>query len=126
MKTITLFTFWFVVTLLTSCVPNTSNNGGANPSTQSIKTKVEDVKIIKKHSNAWAVSGMIRNNSSSHLKGAVKIKFLNSKGDVVHSCRAKVNDGDPLKPGQAGNFKYFTDPEKFDDVDNFDVVFYEN
>ena len=67
---------------------------------------------------------MIRNNSSSDIKGAVKIKFLNSKGDAVHNARAKLNDGDPIKPGQAGSFEYFAKPENFDDVTDFNIEFY--
>ena len=122
MKITKILTQLTLVAVLTSCGLDTSNSG---TSSSTSKTKVENVKIKKEHSNAWAVTGMIRNESSTSIKGAVKIKFLNSKGDVVHSNRAYVNDGDPIKPGQAGNFEYFTDPEKFDDVTDFDVVFYE-
>jgi len=123
MKTIKLLTLTTLIAVLTSCGLDTSNKGGT--SSTSTKTKVENIQIKKEHSNAWAVIGMIRNESSADIKGAVKIKFLNSKGDIVHNTRAKVNDGDPIKPGQAGNFKYFTDPDKFDDVTNFDIKFYE-
>lgn len=89
------------------------------------KTKIEDVKIVKEHSNAWAVRGMVRNISSSSIKGAVKIKFLNSNGDILHSHKAYVNDGDPLNPNQAGAFEYFDDPKEFMNVVDFDVEFYE-
>ncbi|WP_421898024.1 hypothetical protein [Marinoscillum sp.] len=89
------------------------------------KTKIEDIKIVKEHSNAWAVRGMVRNISSSSIKGAVKIKFLNSNGDILHSHQAYVNDGDPLNPNQAGAFEYFDDPEEFTNVVDFDVEFYE-
>jgi hypothetical protein len=123
MKIMKLLTFTLIIVILTSCGLETSNKGST--SITSTKTKVENVQIKKEHSNAWAVTGMIRNNSSSEIKGAVKIKFLNSNGDVVHNNRAKVNDGDPMKPGQAGNFEYFTDPDKFYDVTDFDVEFYE-
>lgn len=123
MKTIKFLAMTIVIGILTSCGLDTSYKGGA--SNTSTKTKVENVQIKKEYPNAWAVTGMIRNESSVNIKGAVKIKFLNSKGDVVHNYRAKVNDGDPLKPGQAGNFKYFTDPDKFDDVTDFDIEFYE-
>lgn len=89
------------------------------------KTKTENVKINKDNKYAWAVTGMIRNNSSSNIKGAVKIKFLTSSGDIVHTTRTKINDGDILKPGQAGNFDYYTEPENFNGVTDFDVEFYE-
>lgn len=125
MKTMKLLTFTLTIAILTSCRLDTSNKESTNSSSTSTKKKVENVQIKKEHSNAWAVTGMIRNNSSLEIKGAVKIKFLNSRGDVVHNTRAKVNDGDPIKPGQAGNFEYFTDPDKFDDVTDFDVKFYE-
>ena len=119
-KFLTLMTF---ITILTSCVLDTSNK--REVSTTSIKTKVENIQIKKKNSNALAVTGLIRNISSSEIKGAVKIKFLNSKGDIVHNNRAKVNDGDPIKPGQAGIFEYFTSTDKFDTVIDFEVEFYE-
>ena len=122
MKIIRILILMTLSAIFTSCGLDTSKKG---TSASTLKTKVENVKIKKEHSNAWAVTGMIRNESSVNIKGAVKIKFLNSKGDVVHNNRAKVNGGDPINPGQAGNFEYFTDPDKFDDVNNFDIEFYE-
>ena len=96
-----------------------------NPVRSSPKYKVENVRIEKDHSNAWGVKGMIRNVSSANISGAVKIKFINSNGDIVHSTRAYVNDGDPIKPGQAGPFEYFVAPKVFEDLSKFDVEFYE-
>lgn len=94
-------------------------------SKSSIAVTVEDVKIEKEFKNAWAVTGKIRNNTDKPIKGAVKIKFINSKGDIVHNNRAFVNGGDSFDPGQAANFKYSVDPKTFDDVVDFKVVFYE-
>ena len=99
--------------------------GSKNTKVNTVNTVIENVKIKKDFPNAWAVTGMVRNNGSSIIKGAVKIKFLKSNGDIVHSARTKVNDGDNLNSGQAGNFEYFTKPEKFDGVTDFDVEFYE-
>ena len=111
--------------LLTSCTMESSNNTvRSTPSTVNI-AEVEGVKVIKPYPNSWAVSGMVRNTSSKAIKGAVKIKFLNSNGDVVHSNRAKVNDGDPIDPRQAANFEYYADPSTFDAVTDFKVEFYE-
>ena len=112
-------------------IASTSSNSGSrstpsnsSPIRSSPKYKVENVRIEKDHSNAWGVKGMIRNVSSANISGAVKIKFINSKGDIVHSTRAYVNDGDPIKPGQAGPFEYFVAPKVFEDVSKFDVEFY--
>lgn len=93
--------------------------------TENNKYSVENVRISKDYSNAWALKGSIRNNSNSSIKGAVKIKFLNSKGDIVHSNRANVNSGDFISPGQAADFDYFVSPEKFKDVVDFEIEFYE-
>jgi len=120
-KLLFVFTISLVFVACDSAVNDTSPTPIETPS----KTTVEDVRINKQHSNAWAVTGMIRNESSSIIKGAVKIKFVNSKGDIVHSNRTKVNDGDPINPGQAGSFEYFTKPTDFDDVTSFNVEFYE-
>lgn len=90
------------------------------------KVKVENVKIKEDSKFAWAVVGMIRNESSSNLKGYVKIKFLNSNGDIVNTAKAKVNDGDSFSPGQSASFEYFSEPENFNSVTNFDVDFVEN
>lgn len=116
-KLIALFT---IVAVLTSCEFDSSNF-----KTTTIKTKVENVRIEKKYTETWAVSGMIRNIGNTNIKGAVKIKFLNSRGDIIYNTRTYVNDGDPIKPGQAGSFEYFTNSERFDNVTDFDVVFYE-
>ena len=83
--------------IFTSCGLDTSKKG---TSASTLKTKVENVKIKKEHSNAWAVTGMIRNESSVNIKGAVKIKFLNSKGDVVHNNRAKLMEVTQLIQGR--------------------------
>lgn len=111
------------LTLMISCGFENSEKNETEQFLQ--KTKTENVKINKDNKYAWAVTGMIRNNSSSNIKGAVKIKFLTSNGDIVHTTRTKVNDGDILKAGQAGNFDYYTKPENFEGVTDFDIEFYE-
>ena len=87
------------------------------------KVEVEGVRINKKSSTGWAVIGKIRNLENSPIKGYVKIKFLDSNGDIVKTYTAFVNGGDPLKPGQAGPFEYWTDPDDFDGVVDFQVIF---
>lgn len=91
----------------------------------SSKTNVENVKIKKDNENAWTVTGMIRNNSPSNIKGSVKIKFLTSNSDIIHTTKTRVNDGDILKPGQAGVFDYYTEPKNFNGVTDFDIKFYQ-
>ena len=90
-----------------------------------LKVSVENVRISKDYSNAWGVKGSIRNNTTRSIKGAVKIKFLNSRGDIVHSSRAYVNGGDFFSPGQSAVFEYFVSPQTFYDVVDFDIEFYE-
>ncbi|WP_139959870.1 Phr family secreted Rap phosphatase inhibitor [Flavicella sediminum] len=123
MKKLKYLVLSLTLTLIISCGFKSSKQNDSVEFTQ--KTKVENVKINKDNKYAWAVTGMIRNNSSSNIKGAVKIKFLTPNGDIVHTTRAKVNDGDVLKPGQAGNFNYYTEPKNFNRVTDFDVEFYE-
>ena len=123
MRITILSAFLSVLALLSAC-NNIEVNGNDEREILS-KVEVENIQIKKEYSNAWAVTGLVRNISSTDIKGAVKVKFLNSNGDVVHNNAAFVNDGDPIRPGQAGNFEYYADPDKFDDVTNFDVLFYE-
>jgi len=85
--------------------------------------RAENVRIVKEHSNAWAVKGMVRNLENHSIKGYVKIKFLNSQGDILKTANAYVNDGDPLSPGQAGAFEYWTGPKDFQGVVNFQVIY---
>ncbi len=92
---------------------------------QQSTVSVEDVKMIKEFNNAWTVKGKVRNKTSKPIKGAVKIKFVNSKGDIVHTTRAYVNDDDPFGPGQAAIFSYSTTPANFDDVVRYIVDFYQ-
>ncbi|MDE5423360.1 zinc ribbon domain-containing protein [Ancylomarina sp. DW003] len=108
---------------------NVSNNSYKSENYKSytsltVDVSVENVRISKDHNNAWAVKGAIRNNTTHSIKGAVKIKFINSKGDIVHTNRAYVNDGDSFESGQAANFEYFVSPETFDDVVDFKIEFY--
>jgi len=71
----------------------------------------------------WGVRGMGRNMENHPIKGYVKMKFLTSGGDIVKSVSAYVNDGDPINPGQAGSFEYWTNREDFDGVRDFQVIF---
>lgn len=93
--------------------------------TTSVNVSVENVRISKDHSSTWAVKGLIRNKTAYAIKGAVKIKFVNSNGDIVNSKRAYVNGGDFFDSGQAASFEYFADSEEFNDVVDFQVIFYE-
>lgn len=113
-----LFIPIFAALILISC------DSGSSESNQ-LKFQVEDLEVDKDLSNAWGVTGMIRNLESRKVKGAIKIKFLNEKGDILHSNKAYVNDGDHLKPNQAGSFNYFVSPKEFDGVVDFDIQFYE-
>ncbi len=97
----------------------------SNSSSSNVDTSVENVRIDKSISNAWGVKGQIRNNSDKEIKGAVKIKFINSNGDIVHNGRAFVNGGDYFNSGQSASFEYFVEPEKFTGVVDFEVIFYE-
>ena len=115
--------FAVLFSLFISCGFDSSTK--ANTISTDSKFKVERVQIKKESEFAWSVVGMIRNQSSSDVKGHVKIKFLNSAGDILNTAKAKVNDGDSFFSGQAASFEYFTEPSKFEGVTNFDVEFVE-
>lgn len=85
--------------------------------------KIESVRTVQEYSDAWCIRGMVRNVENHPIKGYVKIKFLNSLGDVVRSHSASVNDGDSIAPGQATFFEYYADPKEFKNVVNFQVIF---
>ena len=106
---------------------NSKNNSTSTSSStaKTINVSIENVKISKDHKNAWAVKGLVRNNTSSTIKGAVNIKFINSKGDIVHTTKSFVNGDDYFDSGQAAIFEYFTDPSDFIDVVDFKIEFYE-
>jgi len=86
---------------------------------------VEDVRIEKTFPDTWGVVGKIRNLGRHPIRGYVKIKFLDSRGDILRSNLAPVNDKDPLRPGQAGPFDYYTNRRNFDGVESFDIIFIE-
>ena len=95
---------------------------------KTLKTELvtcENIKINKESKYAWSVKGMVRNITSFPIKGYVKIKFLNSNNDIVYTTKTSVNDGDSFSTGQAASFEYYTEPENFDGVINFDVEFIE-
>ena len=94
----------------------------SNPAFAS-NVKIENVKIGQSNPVAWCVSGMVRNLENHPIKGYVKIKFLNSRGDIARSYSAFVNDNDPIAPGQAASFEYFGSPEEFEGVVDFQVIF---
>ena len=108
--------FSFAVLLMLSIL--TVNTYAAN-------VKVENVHIKKDNPAAWAVVGMIRNMGNRPVKGLVKIKYLNSSGDILKSHVAPVNEMDSLNPGQAGPFEFWDSPSEFNGVVDFQVIFKE-
>ena len=87
------------------------------------EVSIEGLNLKKELSNAWAIAGKVRNMESSSIKGYVKIKFLDSEGDITKTVKAYVNDMDPIEPGQAGPFEYWTSPSDFSGVSNYQVIF---
>ena len=87
------------------------------------EVRIEDVRVDKKIRNAWAVKGKVKNRESHSIKGYVKIKFLNWRGDVMKSVTTTVNGGDLIKPQQAAPFEYYAEPEEFEGATKFDVIF---
>ena len=62
-------------------------------------------------------------NRNHPIKGYVKIKFLNARGDIVKTVNAYVNSLDPFNPGQAAPFEYWDDPSEFEGITDFQVIF---
>ena len=90
--------------------------------TYASEVMVEDVKM-KNVPGACRVFGKIRNLENHAIKGYVKIKFLDANNDIIKTTKTYVNDLDPVEPGQAGPFDYYTEPENCDDVVGFNVLF---
>ena len=84
--------------------------------------KVEDIQA-KKVPGACRVFGKVRNLENHAIKGYVKIKFLDGNGDILKTANTDVNGLDPIKPGQAGPFEYYTEPENCFGVVSFQVLF---
>lgn len=111
MKTIASFFLAALMTILISNPVLASN------------VKIEGVRTVQEYSDGWCVRGMVRNLENHPIKGYVKIKFLNSIGDVVRSHLSSVNDGDHIAPGQAASFEYYTSPKEFNGVVDFQIIF---
>jgi hypothetical protein len=87
--------------------------------------KISDVEIHKDYTKSWAVKGMVKNISNKDLSGYVKIKFIDSNGNIKGSNMAKVNDGDSFSPNQSAYFEYYTRSSNFYDIVDFNVTFFE-
>lgn len=85
---------------------------------------VEQVQIDKSNKFGWAVKGRVRNLVNSDVRGYVSIKFLDANGNITYSTRTIVNDGDLFD--QTAPFEYYTQPENFEGVVDFDVEFIRN
>ena len=86
-------------------------------------TESENVRTVQSRPNAWCVKGMIKNLERYPINGYVKIKFLNSKGNIVAAHSAPVNNGDYFSAGQAAPFEYFAKPEEFKGVTDYQIIF---
>lgn len=104
---------------------NTPSNAPTPSAPTVSEFAVENVKVEKEFNNAWTLKGMVRNNSGHPASIAVKLKFLNAQGDVLHASKAVVNNWDAVEPGKAAVFEYATDPKNFDGVTDYDVEPYE-
>lgn len=86
------------------------------------KVSVEGI-TVKKPPGAWGVIGKVRNLENHPIKGFVRIKFLDAKGNIVKSANAFVTSRDPLEPGQTAPFELWTDPASFTGVIDFEIIF---
>ena len=77
------------------------------------------------NSSFWAIEGSVRNLETHSIKGYVNIKFLNTKGHIVKSVAAAVNNCQPLGPSEVGAFLYRTFSSHFRDIVDLKVVFVE-
>lgn len=111
MRAITTWVLTVIIFILVSAPAFASN------------VKVENIKAGQSSPGTWRVGGMIRNLESHSIKGYVKIKFLNSRGDIIRSTMAYVNGGDPVAPGQAALFEYYANSKYFEGVVNYQVIF---
>ena len=84
---------------------------------------IENVRIHKLYSTTWGVKGLVRNLEKHPIKGYVKIKFLNARGDIAKTVNAYVNSLDPFNPGQAAPFEYCCKPSEFEGITDFQVIF---
>lgn len=119
----------FAAVLLFACgSPSRDNSSGGESShqrTEASEFAVENIRVEKEHKNAWVLKGMVRNNTGHDAKIAVDIKFLNDRGDILHTNKATVNGFDATANGQAAPFDYATDPKNFEGVTKYDVRPYE-
>jgi len=84
---------------------------------------IEDLTLNRDLDDSWALAGLVRNLGSKPISGYVRIKFLDANGDIRKSASAFVNDLDPIQPGQAGPFEYWTDASDFDGIESYNVTF---
>jgi hypothetical protein len=73
----------------------------------------------------WAIKGTVRNLASRPIKGYVKIKFLNGRGQIFKAAATEVNDSKPLEPDQIGKFRYPAFKRYFRPAVDFQVIFVE-
>ncbi len=112
MKTIiSCFVFTFMLITITNIV-YASNVG------------IENVRANPKiRPGTWCMSGLVRNLENHLIKGLVKIKFLNSRGDIIKSAFAPMNGGEPIAPNQAGLFEYYADAKTYEDIVDYQIIF---
>jgi hypothetical protein len=85
----------------------------------------EFTNVITNNRFAYTLEGTVYNQCETKKKGYVKIKFIDSNGDIRHSAMTNVNDGDNFNPKQSAPYSYSAEPDKFVDIKEFEVVFVE-
>jgi hypothetical protein len=117
-----LITFYLVYQLGNT---NITNNSNYSTSIKKKIVEITDVRIHKDYTKSWAVKGMVKNISNKNISGYVKIKFIDSSGNIKGSYSAFVNDRDSFNPNQSAYFEYYTDADDFNGIIDFNVTFYE-
>ena len=63
---------------------------------------------MKNEFGVWVIEGRIRNLEKHPIRGFVRIKFLDVKGNIVKSVNAFITSRESLAPGQAASFELWT------------------
>jgi hypothetical protein len=119
MKPITNGLLIFLAILLLSCF--TGNNDSTKENSNCV-TK-EFTNVDKSNKYAFTLNGTVYNNCGKDVNGYVKIKFIDSNGDIRHTAKARVNDGDYFSDRQSAPYHYSAKPIEFIDINTFEVVF---
>ena len=103
--------------LLTGCMSN------GNQEVYEENVKVGKVEFKELDGGEWAMTGHLININDHQIRGKAEIVLFKKNDQKLSEFSTRVNDGNPIAPGDSGKFEYRADKSTFAGAARYHIKF---